>query len=385
MKHLTTLLLSGLLLASGSVAQLTAQGDPPADDAPICPIPMATDHDQGFDDVGLAAGIAAPDFTLFDLAGTRMNLYETLAEGKPVLLVNGSYTCPVFRGKIPTINRVQQEYGERIAVFVIYTVEAHPVIDTSVYFGRPNTGSANQREGILYRQPTTYGERKEVVGDLLATDPIDVPVLIDGPCNDWWTTWGYAPNNAYLIDTTGVITAKHGWFDRSPHDVDDDIRGLLGEEVEEDDTLFGDRFDFELTSTRVVTGQPGEVIYLNGVISNPGSRPVVIDIIRREDRKPEGWETALCVDVCYASWVDSIQVVVEPGEVQDFTFYFYTGTTADTGRATVTLRNAANRENRYRESIGGITSEISSVEEYRHSPALQLDLSLLHPGRMPEE
>ena len=364
---LATTLLAGML----PLASLSAQGVGPSigvdrlpgDAEPVCTIPMADDHNQDFSDVGLMAGEIAPDFTLYDLDGMPFNLKERLASGKGVLLVNGSYTCPVFRGKIRTINRVAEEYGDRLDVVVIYTVEAHPEIDTSVYFANVNTGSSNINNGILYRQPTTYGERKEIVADMLDATTLEVPVYIDGPCNNWWEVYGFAPNNAYLIDTTGEIVTKHGWFDRAPNDIDRDVLEFLGEETGGEDTTKGDLFTLELTTDNIVTGPVDDVIYAHADITNPGTSPVVIDILRREQQMPEGWETSLCVDVCYASTVDSAQIVVEPGETQIFTLYFYTGPTPDTARVSVFFRNAANPENRFRLNLGGVTSGISAVEE----------------------
>ena len=56
---------------------------------------------------------------------------------------------------------------------------------------------------------------------------IDVPVLIDGPCNEYWTNMAYAPNNAYLINTDGSVYVKHGWFHKAPKDILADIDNLL--------------------------------------------------------------------------------------------------------------------------------------------------------------
>lgn len=366
MKFLTTISLSILFLTTS----LAAQGPGPTigldrlplPSDPICPIPMADDHDQDFEDVGLDVGDRAPDFKLYDLKGNAFSLGERLAAGRPVLLVNGSYTCPVFRGKVRTINRVAAAYGERIDVVVIYTLEAHPEIDTSVYFGVSNVGSSNTKEKIFYRQPTTYGERESVVQDMASALNLEVPLYLDGPCNEWWSVYGWAPNNAYLIDTNGMIAMQHGWFDRAPHDIDRDILTFLGEEVE-DDTTTGGSFTMELISTNLVTGAVNDVLYAEAEITNAGESPVIIDIIRREQQMPEEWATSLCVDVCYATWVDSAQIVVDPGQTQSFTLYFYTGTTPDTARVPVLFRNGSDPENRYRFTFGGVTSGVSGVEE----------------------
>ena len=332
----------------------------PDDSDPVCAIPLVTDWDPGFTEAGLDQGITIPDFTLYDIEGKPLNATAMLSEGKPLLLVNGSYTCPVFRRKASTINRIVQDFGEEVNVAVIYTVEAHPLTDTSVYFGYVNTGKANNDEGILYRQPRTYGERRAVVTDMLEAMHIDAPVFIDGPCNEWWEVFGHAPNNAYLIDTSGLIVAKHGWFDRSPNDIDEDINKLLGHEDEKDDTATG-TFVFNLTSSNIVTGPTNDVLYVYGELLNTSAAPVEIDILRRVNQMPDGWATSLCTDICLATWVDSTRVSLDPGESQSFTLYFYTGASADTGRTRVLFYNPANPTNRFQQSFGGIATGTSSV------------------------
>lgn len=334
----------------------------PNDSAPVCPIPMALDRDSGFEEAGLEEGAIIPDFTLYDIDGTPFNAASTLGEGKPLLIVNGSYTCPVFREKLSTINRIVQDFKDELTVAIVYTVEAHPRTDTSVYFGYVNTGKANKDEGVLYRQPRTYGERKAVATDMLQALTIDAPVYLDGPCNNWWEVFGHAPNNAYVINTDGRIVTKHGWFDRSPHDIDADLNTLLGREKEEDDTTTG-TFQFILTSSHTVSGPTEDVLYAYGELQNNSSGRVEIDILRRINQIPEGWATSLCTDICLATWIDSTRVVLDPGETQSFTLYFYTGPTADSARTGILFRNVNAPENRYQQGFIGLAGQVSLVEE----------------------
>ncbi len=222
----------------------------PDDSAAMCPIPMALDRNSGFKKAGLKEGTIIPDFTLFDVNDNPLNAGSILAKGKPLLLVHGSYTCPVFRGKIATINRVVRDFGDQLHVALIYTVEAHPLIDTSFYFGKVYLGEINEKEGILYRQPRTYAERKAIATDMLQALKIDAPVYLDDPCNNWWEVFGHAPNNAYLIDTDGMIFAKQTWFDRSPDNINTDIKALLAHSERKADTATG-TFRFTVTSASV--------------------------------------------------------------------------------------------------------------------------------------
>ncbi|MEM7039441.1 MAG: hypothetical protein AAF570_20880, partial [Bacteroidota bacterium] len=175
--HFSSLQAQGNLLPSIGLNSL------PPDSTPICYAPIFTGN---YTSSGLQPGDTAFDFTFYDLADNPHHLQSALNQGKPALLIAGSYTCPVFRNKISVINNVVAQYGSALDVFVLYELEAHPDIDTSVYFGYPNPGNANLQAGILYRQPTTYGERKALAQDCVDSLPISATVLIDGPCNEFY-------------------------------------------------------------------------------------------------------------------------------------------------------------------------------------------------------
>src|SRR5687768_13348185 len=86
----------------------------PADQDSVCDAPW---YLGSFFTSGLQAGDTAFDFTLFDSAGDTLNLSEALSQGRPVLLVAGSYTCPVFRNKIDVLNAVVSEYAGLLDVY----------------------------------------------------------------------------------------------------------------------------------------------------------------------------------------------------------------------------------------------------------------------------
>lgn len=331
----------------------------PQDSDPICPIPIVAGHNRGYRDAGIDIGAVVPDFTLYDLDGTPFTLSEALKRKKPVLLVNGSYTCPVFREKMSLINEIVQDRRDAITIAIIYTLEAHPLTDTSVYYGYVNTSKPNYDENVLYRQPTTYGERKEIVRDMAAALEIDAPIYIDGPCNEWWEVFGPAPNNAYLIDTNGTVFAKHGWFHRNPDNILSDIAKLLGEELPVQDSTNG-TFQLLLQSATIVTGPVDQTLYAYAELQNNSAGQVEIGIQRTTQAMPEGWSTALCTDICLDASVDTTSLILDPGESQLFTFYFYSGPHPDTARATVTFRNTKMPQNRYQQNFTGITEAVAS-------------------------
>jgi hypothetical protein len=171
----------------------------PNDNDEICLIPVVPSNPNGS---GPQIGEEVQDFNLFDIDGNAHRLSLELNEDVPVLLISGSITCPVFRERLPEINAMSQQYGDQLRIFIIYTVEAHPT-DPSPYSGNVWITMQNEVENVLHSQPTTYGERKSLVDTLLSNYQVDVDVLIDGPCNNWWLNYGTGANNAFLINTDG--------------------------------------------------------------------------------------------------------------------------------------------------------------------------------------
>src|SRR5258707_1310599 len=87
----------------------------------VCAI---TPYYRTFDLDGLNPGDTAYDLTLFDIEGNPFTLSAILRQKKPVLLISGSYTCPMLRFRVPAINYVVKDYGSRINTYLIYTYEA---------------------------------------------------------------------------------------------------------------------------------------------------------------------------------------------------------------------------------------------------------------------
>jgi hypothetical protein len=336
-------------------------GSLPNDNDAVCTIPTYT---GSFDVSGYFEGDTVHDFTLYDMNGDSVNLASVLSDGKPTLLIGGSYTCPVFRGTIADINNMASIYSGLLNIYIVYVVEAHPVNDPSPYSGTVWVPSANYTEGVLYQQPTTYGERKALIDSMQQHYTINAPILIDGPCNNWWLNYGPAPNNAYLINTNGVVVAKHAWFNRAPDNMYCDIDSFLGTNSGNCIT-FGNNgaFTFTLDADSVAYGLPTQTLAVHGELTNISSTDnVVIDIIKRQINIPGGWQSAICADICYASTVDSTRLTLAPNQVQPFTYYFYTDGHPDQGDVRVLFRNVYNTANKMGQGFYGNTMTVGIDE-----------------------
>ena len=345
-------------------------GSLPNDTDSVCPIvPRA----QGNPWTQVHVGDTMADFTLYDISGNAVTLSSVLNTGKRVLMVAGSYTCPIFRNHMSDLNAVAAQFGNQIECFAVYEVEAHP------------TGSAQPSSGNLnpsnppYNQPNTYGERKSNLQDLLngangppagnyIPVPVSVPIYIDGPCNQWWQYYN-GPNNAYLIDTNGVLFAYHNWFNNSnpPNgpstNIWCDIDSLLGvnsggcTQV----TSLNGTFDFQIkvTSSASVSGNPGDVLDCFGELINTSNDGVKVNIMRQMNDLPSStWESSMCVTFCLPSTQDTTSAIVAAGDTIDFSFHFFTDPLMqgpDTARARVRFMNDNGSQSPIYKMFRGIT------------------------------
>jgi len=173
---------------------------------------MGAEQEEFFPFGGVEAGEEAPDFSLRDLKGRSVNLAQ-FREVTPLVLVTGSYSCPLYRSHSPALERLYERYQDRVAFYVLYTIEAHPKGSPSPYTGGEWITAQNQRERIFVHQPATYQERAQLAGRCQAALGSRVPVLVDGMDNAVWQAYGSAPNAAYLIDSAGMVQARQDWLE----------------------------------------------------------------------------------------------------------------------------------------------------------------------------
>ena len=360
-------------------------GSLPNDTDSVC---IIVPRSQGNPWTAVNPGDTMADFTLYDISGNALTLSSVLNTGKRVLMISGSYTCPIFRNQMTELNAVAAQFGNDIACFVVYTVEAHPTGSVM-----PSSGNVNPTNPPYY-QPNTYGERKAIIQDLLngvngppsgnyIPVPVNVPIYIDGPCNEWWQYYN-APNNAYLIDTNGVLFAYHSWFSNSnpPNgqatNIWCDIDSLLGvssggcSQV----TSLNGTFDFQLKSTQTITtyGNPGDIIDIFGELINTSNDGVKVTIERVMNNLPSNsWESSMCVTFCLPASQDTTSAIVGANDTIDFSFHFFTDPLMagpDTARARVRFANANGSQQAIMQPYKGITYASTSAVNENYSEIL---------------
>lgn len=340
---------------------------PQASDA-ICPEPVFT---GSFYTSGYPVGSLVGDFKLYDGSGDSLVLSQALSSGKPVLLISGSLTCPIFRNKLPVINQVVSAYAGLLDVYVIYTLEAHPT-DTSVYFGYINITSQNQTDGILFPSPQNYGGRLALVDTLLQNYTLSAPVFIDGPCNPWWRNFGPAPNNAYVIRPNGTVALHHGWFDRSPRNIFCELDTFLGVTSGLcSSSGSGGSFTVNILN-QTATGAPGTTLFAYADLINSDTLDCEIDIMKLQEQLPSGWETSFCADICYGIQDDSIRIVLPAGDTMHFSLDYFTTLLPDTGNVRLGFRNVNHPNNQFAFWTKGDTRTPVSTHPSEQSESLPL-------------
>lgn len=160
----------------------------------------------------LHQGDPAVDFTLADTRGAEVHLAEVLAQ-KPVLLVQGSWTCPRFQEERLGLEATVKRFRNQLAVLHVYNIEAHPAgNDPSPYSGKPWELRFSDR-----KQAKTYAERLKSAKDVArdASMPVLVDRLEQPGANPVWCTYGTCASCSWLIRQDGTIVAQHDWHDQA--------------------------------------------------------------------------------------------------------------------------------------------------------------------------
>lgn len=174
---------------------------------------------------GLMVGQTIDFFKLYSLTNDSLDIAYELSKGKPIFILNGSYTCPITRKEIAFFDSLAFAYRYAVRFFMIYTIEAHPHYpDFSPYENELDIRPANLRDSIIYRQPQTYGQRKKLAEIFISKSKLKIPVFMDSPSNQWLNTYGTLPNLAYLIDTSGKIRAKFNAYNNSKDEIVEQLR-----------------------------------------------------------------------------------------------------------------------------------------------------------------
>jgi thiol-disulfide isomerase/thioredoxin len=137
-----------------------------------------------------APGDRIVDFDLPTLDGGRFRSAD-LAETAPVLLVFGSYTCPVTDSAAPGLRELHAQFGKRVRFVMVNVREAHP--------------------GARVPQPKSFEKKKAHAESLRRVHDFQFEVAVDDIDGTLHRAMSPKPNSAYLLASDGSIIFRAHW------------------------------------------------------------------------------------------------------------------------------------------------------------------------------
>jgi thiol-disulfide isomerase/thioredoxin len=122
-------------------------------------------------EVGTEIGMEAPEFSSINMNEQEVNLSDY--QGKKVFLNFWASWCPPCRQEMPDMQKVHEEYGDKIAVLAV-----------------------------------NIGENKSTVGDFMRQNKLNLPVLLDLNKSIAQNYLVRAIPTTYILDEDGIIIEK---------------------------------------------------------------------------------------------------------------------------------------------------------------------------------
>lgn len=122
---------------------------------------------------------------------------------------------------MPALNQLYREYRDRVAFYVVYIEEAHPIDAWQL--------DDNLEDDVLVASTRTLDERVDIAGVCMTKLGIELPALVDGPDNAVERAYTGWPDRLYVIDRDGAIAHKSaaGPFGFKPAEVAAALKRLM--------------------------------------------------------------------------------------------------------------------------------------------------------------
>jgi type I thyroxine 5'-deiodinase len=122
---------------------------------------------------------------------------------------------------VPALNQLYKDYQDRVAFYVVYIEEAHPIDAWQL--------DDNLEDDVLVASTKTLDERVDVAGVCMTKLGIEFPAVVDGPDNAVERAYTGWPDRLYVIDRGGAIAHKSaaGPFGFKPAEVAAVLKRLM--------------------------------------------------------------------------------------------------------------------------------------------------------------
>jgi tetratricopeptide (TPR) repeat protein len=164
--------------------------------AKYSPKPAATAAADRIDpQTGPVKGQPAPVFQLAKSEGGGTTRIP--AQGKPTVLVFGSYTCPNFRKAAPVLNDLAQKLQGSVAFLQVYIREAHATGQWQ--------STVNEREKVDLAMPSSMDEKNGYAVMCQRKLHLRFPAVVDGLENAAEKAYSAWPSHVYVIAADGRV------------------------------------------------------------------------------------------------------------------------------------------------------------------------------------
>ena len=122
---------------------------------------------------------------------------------------------------MPALNKLYREYRGRVAFYVVYIQEAHPIDAWQL--------DDNVKDDVLVATTKSDAERANVAGVCLTKLGIELPAVIDEADNRVERAYTGWPDRLYVIDRDGRVAYKSaaGPFGFKPAEVEASLKRLF--------------------------------------------------------------------------------------------------------------------------------------------------------------
>jgi thiol-disulfide isomerase/thioredoxin len=147
-------------------------------------------RDLRFRKEAAAPGDPFPEFEMVTTDGSKL-VNENVFRDKPVIFIFGSMTCPMTASAAPSVQKLYDEFGDRVEFIMLYVREAHP--------------------GEYFAQSETIEEKLDYARALKVFYDIEWTVAADNIDGDLHRALDPKPNSAFLADKDGTIIFRSLW------------------------------------------------------------------------------------------------------------------------------------------------------------------------------
>ena len=122
---------------------------------------------------------------------------------------------------MPALNKLYREYRGRVAFYVVYIQEAHPIDAWQL--------DDNVKDDVLVATTKSDAERANVAGVCLTKLGIELPAVVDEADNRVERAYTGWPDRLYVIDRDGRVAYKSaaGPFGFKPAEVEASLKRLV--------------------------------------------------------------------------------------------------------------------------------------------------------------